>query len=260
MSLLSPDYILRVLLVFVRISGLLLAAPFFSQRSFPVRMRVLLAAVLAYSMTGLVTDEALPPQIGETLGFGLAVLTEAVTGLLLGFAAQFIFWAVQFAGEIMGFQMGLSLAQVYNPIEGQTSNPLGRFLSLIFLLVFVLLDGHHDLLRALGASFDVVPLAGANLAASGPLLLTWTGHFFATSVRLAAPFMITIFLIDVSLGIFARVVPQADLFSLSLPLKLLAGLSLFYFFVMHLVPLIPDMAAEIFDNLLMLIDALGSPA
>ena len=71
----------------------------------------------------------------------MAVAVEVLTGLVLGFTAQFIFWAVQFAGEIAGFQMGLSLAQVYDPATGGASNPLGNLLTLSFLLVFLLLDG-----------------------------------------------------------------------------------------------------------------------
>jgi hypothetical protein len=67
---------------------------------------------------------------------------------------------------VIGFQIGLSMAQVYNPLEGEYSNPLGRLLNLTFLLVFLLIDGHHHILRALITSFEVVPLAGAQVGAS----------------------------------------------------------------------------------------------
>jgi flagellar biosynthetic protein FliR len=163
---------------------------------------------------------------------------------------------VEFAGEIIGFQMGLSIAQVYNPISGATSNPLGRFLTVAFLLVFLVLDGHHYILRALVVSFEVVPLAGANLAATGPLLLGWTGQLFITALRLAAPFMITIFMLDAALGVFARLIPQADLFSLGLPLKLFAGLSLTYFYLQHFFPVIPDMILTMYGDMLTLIEML----
>ena len=185
--MLDPNYLLSVLLVFVRISGLLLAAPFFNQQSFSVRIRVLFAFVLAYSMAGLVA-EPLPDYAFHAFGFMAAIGVEAMTGLVIGFTAQFLFLAVQFAGEIIGFQMALGIAQVFDPVNGQSANPVGRLLSLIFLLVFVLTDGHHLVLRALEQSFVVVPLGGATLQASGPLLLDWTADFFTLALRLAAPY------------------------------------------------------------------------
>ena len=165
--------------------------------------------------------------------------------VLFGFAAQFIFWSVTFAGEIIGFQMGLSIAAVYNPMDGVASNPIGRVLTLTMLLVFLLLDGHHHMLRALVASFEVVPLSGADLSRGGPLLLQWMGAFFVTAIRLAAPFMITIFLVDVALGVFARVAPQADLFSMGLPLKIVIGLSLTILFMQNFMPILPDLIRQV---------------
>jgi flagellar biosynthetic protein FliR len=254
--LLDPEYLLRVLLVFVRIGGLFVAAPFFGQRLIPVQIKVMLSAVLAFSLTGLVGG-ALPPGIMHPVGFIVAVVIEAMTGALLGFAAQFVFYAVQFAGDVIGFQMSLSLAQIYNPISGEPSNPLGRMLTLGFMLLFILLDGPQQLIMALVSSFQVVPLAGANIVASGPLLLEWTGAFFKTALRLAAPFMVTLFLVDVALGVFARVVPQADLFSLGLPLKILVGLSLFALFIQQFGPVAPDLIIRMVEDVTQLLNVLG---
>lgn len=254
--LLEPAYVLTVLLVFVRIGGLLVAAPFFRQPFLPVLLKVFLAVLLAYGLAGFVGG-GLPPGVTKPLGFVVALGIEALTGLLLGFAAQFVFFAVSFAGDIMGFQMGLSMAQVFNPIEGDSSNPLGRLLSLFFLLLFVLLDGPHHLFRGLALSFEVVPLAGAHLAAGGPLLLEWTGGLFASALRLAAPFMVTLFLIDVALGVFARVVPQADLFSLGLPLKLFVGLALLMLFVQAFVPAATDLVGQAIDDLYRMVEVLA---
>jgi flagellar biosynthetic protein FliR len=254
MPVLNPEYLIRVFLVFVRIGGLMLSAPFFGHRSVPVRLRVLFAMMMAWAVAGLVPGP-LPDNALEPVPLALAVGIEALTGIAFGYTAQFIFWSVQFAGEVVGFQMGLSMAQIYNPVEGLYANPLGRLLSFSFLIVFILIDGHHHVLRALMASFQVVPLAGAQLMATGPLLLDWTGSLFVTALRLASPFMVTIFLVDVTLGVFARVVPQADLFSVGLPLKLLVGLGMMIFFLQNLFPVIPDLFLRMLDDLTALIEA-----
>jgi len=253
-SFLAPAFLIGLFLIFVRIGGMMTVAPFFGHQSVPVRVRILCSAALAWGLVGLVPS-ALPPHATEPAALLVAVVIEVLTGVAIGYAAQFIFWSVQFAGEVIGFQMGLSMAQIYNPAEGLYANPIGRLLSFSFLMVFILIDGHHHILRALVGSFDVVPLAGARLAATGPLLLDWTGALFITALRLAAPFMVTIFLVDVALGVFARVVPQADLFSMGLPLKLLVGFGIMYFFLQNFFPVIPDLVTQMINDLLQLIEA-----
>lgn len=257
MDLLDPRFLMTVMLVFVRIGGLLVTAPLFRQTVVPVQLKILLSVLLAYVLSGLVM-QPLPPHIFKTAGFVVAIGIEALTGLLIGLAAQFVFWAVQFAGEVLGFQMGLAMAKVFNPVSGVASNPLGRMLGLAVLIVFILVDGHHHVIRALVYSFDAVPLAGANLYAPGPLLLEWMGDFFRIALRLSSPFMITIFLIDATLGVFARVAPQADLFSIALPVKLLVGLGLFYFFLQELVPYLPDLVDLMVRQMYDLINAMGT--
>lgn len=255
MPALDTEYVLRVLLVFVRTSGLLLAAPFFGQRSIPVKVRVLLGVLLAYSFAGL-ADGRLPTYVEQDAGVVLALGLEVATGLLIGFAARLIFRAITFAGSIMGYQMALSIAQTYNPMNGTSSNPLGEILSFTFLVAFLLVDGHHFLLRALGHSFEVIPLGGASLSESGPPLLGFLGDFFHLSLRLAAPFIVLLFLTDIALGIFARLIPQANLFTLSLPAKLLVGTFLFMAFTQSLFPSVDLLMAHIESIVMEIIGAI----
>jgi len=256
MSLFDTGTIVRVLLVFVRVSGLLLAAPFFGQNSIPTRVRVLAGAVLAYSLAGFATGP-LPEYIAHDVGFVLVVLVEAGTGLLIGFTARLIFWAVNFAGTIMGYQMALSLSQTFNPMTGASSNPLGQILSYTFLLAFLLLDGHHMLLRALAQSFEAIPLGGGLLAPGGPLLLDWMADFFRIALRLAAPFLVLLFFVDVALGIFATLIPQANLFTLSLPAKLIVGIAIFFAFIQGFLPSVPPLVDRIDRLVLEIIRAIA---
>lgn len=255
MPFVTPEYVIRVFLVFVRIGAVLMAAPMFGHGSVPVRVKIFFSLLMAYALVGLVPGP-LPEHITEPLPLLLAVAVEVLTGVSIGYAAQFIFWTVQFAGEIVGFQMGLSLAQAYNPIDGQHANPIGRIIGLSFLMVFILIDGHHLILQGLVSSFSIVPLAGAEVQATGPLLLQWTGGLFVTAMRVASPFMVTIFLVDLTLGIFARMVPQADLFSLGLPLKLFVGVGLTFVFMQNFFPTIPGHVSHMLDDLLSVVEAL----
>ena len=252
----EADAVFRVLLVFVRVGGLLVAAPFFSRPFVPVLVKVMLAVLLAFVLAGFATGP-LPDHVGHPVGFAVALGVEAATGLLLGYGARFVFFAVQTAGEIIGFQMSLSMAQAYSPTADGSAGPIGQILTVAFLLLFVVLDGPHGLVRALVGSFEVVPLGGARLAAGGPLLIEWTGAFFATALQLAAPFMVALLLLDVALGIFARVVPQADLFAISLPAKLVLGIAAFYVFAQGFVAVAPSLLDGVVRDLAELVRALA---
>ena len=234
----------------------MVAAPVFSQKSVPVLTKVLLSVLLSVILVGF-APEGLPLHVTHPIGFLLAVSIEVLTGLLIGYAIRFVFWAVDMAGEMIGFQMSLSMAQVYDPMSGAASNPLGRMLTFVFLLLFCLLDGPQQVVIGLARSFVSVPLGGADLAAGGPLLLSWTGGFFSTAVRLAMPFLVALFLADVGLGVFARVVPQADLFSISLPLKIMAGLLISVTFMAAFFPLAPGLIDQAITSLDALFAALA---
>lgn len=257
MVLLDPASLLRLALVFGRVTGVLVVAPVFGQKGVPVPLKVLLGVLLSTVLVGF-AEGPLPPHITHPAGFVLAVGVEVLTGLLIGYAMRFVFWAVEFAGELMGFQMSLTMAQVYDPMSGATANPIARLITWLFLLLFLLLDGPQTLVVGMAESFVAVPVGGANLAAGGPVLLSWMGGFFATATRLAMPFMVALFLADVGLGVFSRVVPQADLFSISLPLKLLAGLAIAIAFVSAFVPLAPSLVDQVPTKLAELLVALGS--
>lgn len=255
MSVLDPQIVLYAFLIFVRIGGLLAASPFFEQSFIPVQVKVFLSALIAFSLVGIVPH---PPELDAThyLQLVLYVAIELLTGVVIGMAARFVFFAIRFAGEFIGFQMAISISQVISPADGQASNPISNVLMMTFLLVFLLLDGHHQILEALMASFRVIPLGTANLANPGNLMLTWTGQLFIIAIRLASPFMVTIFLVDMTLGIFARVAPQTEIFSQSLSLKLLVGVGLVYLYMGNFFPVIPSLLMQMTDDLLSMIEAI----
>ncbi len=253
--LLNPEYLLAVFLIFSRIGGVFVAAPFFSHPAIQVRLRIFIAVLMAWVLVALI-PVSLPPFALTPVGVVLCVFIEVLTGTLLGFTCRIIFWMVQFFAQTIGFQMGLSLAQAFNPMEGTSTTPLGRLLSIVMIIMFLLLDGHHHILQGLVFSFHGIPLAGANVSGGAELLLGWMGALFMSALQLCAPFMVTFFLLESCLGIFARVVPQADLFSISLPLKLLLGLILFGIFMSDFFPILPNLFDGMAIDMLKMIEAI----
>lgn len=255
MNVLSPLYLTGVLLVFVRVGGMLMSAPFFKQEVIPRQLRILIGVLLSYCLVGFAGS--VPVWALHPVGFVVAVAVEALTGVVIGFAAHFVFWAVQMMCDVIGFQMGLSMASALDPMSGQQSNPVGKLINLLFLLVFLLLDGHHHLIRGLALSFEVVPLAGAHLSAAGPLMLGWMGALFETALRLAAPFMVSLLMVDVTLAIYARSSPQGDIFGLNFVLKLGVGLFVLLLLVPQLMPELPGLVDQATNRVFDLIGVLA---
>jgi flagellar biosynthetic protein FliR len=251
----TNETLLILFLAFVRISGVLLSAPFFGQQGIPVKVRILLAVAIAYGMFGLVPG--LPASAFTAIGFVVAVVIEAITGIVIGFSAHVVFWGIQLGTEILGFQMGLSMAQAYNPVDGSKANPVNKIIGLLFLMLYILLDGPHHLMRALALSLLVVPMGGGLVHASGPLLIQWVMDMFHIALRIAAPFMVSLFLVDLALAVYTRSTPQANLFALSFLIKIGAGLGLLILIVPQLVPLAPEFVSTTATNLLTMVRALA---
>jgi flagellar biosynthetic protein FliR len=213
------------MLVLFRLSGIFLFAPALGSTAIPVRVKVLLALVLAFCIYPVI-----PPQ--APLGLSLMTLpavigSELLIGLIIGYGASLPLVALQMGGLLMGQQLGLGLARVYNPEFNEETEVIGQFLFLTALTIFLLLNGHHAMLSALIGSFQTVPLGG--YMPDGNILLLITGlltSMLELAIRVAAPLLTLVFLESVAMGFIARTVPQINILSLGFPLRIMAGLIL----------------------------------
>jgi flagellar biosynthetic protein FliR len=212
------------LLLFVRVTTLLLVAPLFGNRVIPVKVRILVGLALAFALLPLVP----PPPISaaaDTLGLTLLVAREVLLGLLLGLVASVGFFGVLFAGQIVGIQMGFGIVNVIDPQSETQVAVTAEFQNLLFLLVFLTLDGHHLVIDALAKSLARVPLGSFALAADTlDAAVRESGAVFSTSLRVGAPIVAFLFITSVALGIIARTAPQLNVFNLGFPVQIVGGL------------------------------------
>ncbi len=221
-------------LIFVRISALLFTAPIFGSRAVPARLRILIAFVLSVTMLPKVKTGAEPADLLYAAGL-LALAKEAAVGLFLGFSMRMVFEVFQIAGRVIGTQMGLGVAELIDPDNGAQSSPIGNLLTLTATVLFLQLNGHHVVIRALNDSFRLVPLSSAQfMHAVAARKVTWMfNDVLAIAIRMAAPTMVAFFLVERSMGIMARLAPQMNVFFIGLPLRLGLGL----FILINLIPL-----------------------
>ena len=178
---------------------------------------------------------------------GLVPLTfkEVLIGLFLGFNAKFMFESFQFAGRLISTQMGLGMANLVDPDNGQPVTPFGNIYSFMAIVFFLSLNGHHFMISALYKSFELAPVYSVDLL--HPMakikMMTMFNGIFAIGIKLAAPVMATLFLIEVCMAIMARVVPKMNIFFIGMPIRLavgtlvvIASFPMFYLFVNTLLP------------------------
>ncbi|MFA5508715.1 MAG: flagellar biosynthetic protein FliR [Vulcanimicrobiota bacterium] len=214
------------LLAFVRIVFIFQQAPILGSKHIKGQAKVGLAACLAVVAFPNLPMPANMPE--DPRGFILALLAQVVVGLAIGYVSFLVMAAAQFGGEMMDIQMGLSVAASMDPSSGGTSKLLNRLNFYVAMMLYLMVDGHHMLLRALFRSFQVIPVT--EFRVSGRLVsefITHTEEIFLIGLQVAAPPLAALFITQVAMGLLARVAPQMNVFMLSFPLNIAIGLMLF---------------------------------
>jgi len=214
------------LLVLFRVSGVLLVAPVFGSAAIPHPAKVFFAVVLAALFFPMVdrAGVSVDPTLGAVL---LAAGGELAVGLLIGFAASLLFSAVQLGGQLIDQELGLMMANVIDPVTNEQVSIVSQFKLILSVVVYLLIDGHHFLLTAVRDSFAAVPLLGVRVsgAAAARLSDAVMGDLFRMAVQIAAPAMVTLFLITVAMAFMARAVPEMNVFMLGFPVRIAVGLA-----------------------------------
>lgn len=213
------------LLLFGRLSGLFLSAPILSSRMLPVRLKVLIVAMLALTLSYVVPLQDSVSSIGTPGLFIAAMVMEFVVGYTIGFICYVALGAIQTAGQLMDMQMGFAIVNVMDPSSGTQIPLMGNLTQTIALMVYLAMNGHHYLLEALVQSYKIIPVMGLSMNHRLLDLLTEiTVYMFMIAVKIAAPLVIAVLTTDIAMGFIARTVPQMNVFMVGLPLKIILGL------------------------------------
>jgi flagellar biosynthetic protein FliR len=220
----AMSQVIGFMLVVARLSGLFLIAPVFSSRLLPARIKVMALAVIAAAMTPVLMSSE-PPIPKDVFGLVLAIGVETVIGFAIGFSVAIVFSAVQVGASFIDTSIGFSMANIVDPLNNAQASVLGSFYTLVATLTFLSVGGLDWMLAGFKRSYEVLPLAGTpDVPAMMDNLFGSFGQLFAMAFQIAAPVLVTLLLVDVVLGIVARVVPQMNVFFVGIPLKIGVGL------------------------------------
>lgn len=241
---LTVESILTGALIFIRISAILFALPFFGDEPIPVQVRILLAIAMAFGFSTIIPADwarALPTDL---VPFIWLVVKEVCIGLFIGYVAKLAFDGILMAASLVGYQMGFGTADLIAP--GLTTS-VSAFTAMhrgIMMLIFLSLNLHYIYLDGLIKTFQMIPAGGILPSKElAPFLIQLVGGIFLVAMQLSAPVMVALIFANLALGLAARTVPQLNVFTMSFPVGFFVGMAIY----LACVPFYPEWMTEHFN-------------
>jgi len=212
------------LLILARITSFIFVCPFFGGRQTPNLVKVGFGIMLSVLVYGAVPFY--PPNYNTIIGYTVIVLKEVITGFLVGYAVQLCEMIVNFAGQIVDMQIGLSMVNLFDPATNQQVTITGSLYSQVLTVALLLSGMYRFILSALVDTFTLIPINGAVIHADRMLdsVVLFLRDYIVIGFRIALPIFIITFITNVILGVLAKVSPQMNMFSVGIQIKIVIGL------------------------------------
>lgn len=220
----DPVQILGFIIIFARISGVMASAPIFGDQNIPIQIKTALTFIMALVFYPVLAAPQIPANPDLLYMIKLMAL-EVGVGLLIGFSARLLLAGVSMAGEVVGFQMGLGIANVVDPVSQNQVSLIGQLQIIFSLLLLVVMDGHHLFIQAIASSYQLIPPGGFEL--TEPLfkhLTDLSAGIFVLSLQIGAPLIVAMMAANLAIGLMARSVPQLNVIVVGFPFTIGMGL------------------------------------
>jgi flagellar biosynthetic protein FliR len=215
MGIFTP-YIYNFLFILLRAGIVVSLLPFFGSKNFPAQFKIGFIVAIALILTPVVEL-----NVSKT-GIPLLVMREAIIGITLGLTARFIFLAVEMAGQVISNAMGLSLAAIFDPDFGQ-STEIARFYGMAAMLIFLSMDAHHDLIYVFVKSYEWLPGGQISFKDLIPEVVSVSGNMFLIALKISAPVVIAMLISHLLLGFIYKAAPQMNIFFIGYPVYIFVG-------------------------------------
>jgi len=237
------ETLLGFTLVLMRISTFFLVLPVFGWKAIPVNVKSATAILLAVFFCSVIPPGELPTG-PSTVMIVLLLVGEGIYGMALGLVVTLLFSAVQLSGRIIEQQMGLTMAEIIDPLTGEQASPLSSLLEMMFILLFLSANGHHLFLLILSRSYSAFPPGTMPAIPTLAAAVIDTGSvMFLACLRLAAPMLAGFLVLMVAMALLARLVPEINILFLGMPIRVALGL----FMAAMFLPLIGSFTTEMAD-------------
>lgn len=241
----------------MRVGAAVATMPVISSRNIPAPAKIGAAALLAFVLTPTAAGAPTPPKLGTPLP--LAIGQELLIGVVFGFVVSLVYSGIQMAGQLLGIQMGFNIANALDPVgQGGQLSYLDQLYALIAGMIFLTVNGHHQVIQALQQSFEIVPLGTFALGqAVADDLVNLLAQATIISIRIGLPVAAALFLTDVAFLIVGRTAPQMNIFFVGQPVKVGVGLVTFFIALPAMVAYVTQVFGGIQRDLVQLLRTVG---
>ena len=254
-----PIYQLQALcFIFLRMTSILFWMPIFDSKNIPLLYKLGLSFALSLMLLPMLGHQTnIAPD--NTVMLVIGIMTEVAMGFCIGLSVKLIFTAIQFGGEIVGYQMGLAIANVFDPNTGGQVSIISHFKYMVAVLVFLSIDAHYVFFKAIVECFMVIPPYGFHMSNSlAAYMIKLGGNMFIIALKLSSPLLVTLLFTSIALGLVARTVPQMNVFFVAMPLKLIIGFGCMGLVLPILISFFCYLFNDMADILTLLIKVIGT--
>jgi len=219
------DALFGLFMVFVRCSAAVMSSPLFGAQNTPVTVRIFTSLAIAFAISLVVKGNLghAPAHMGTLL---ITVANEVACGILIGLLLQLVIQIAMIAGSFLDMQIGLGMSQTMNPLLGIPVTILGQFKMMLGTMIFLAMDGHHQVIHAIVGSYKVAPtLTASDLGILHSGIMGLMSHFMMLSLQIAAPVLGVSIIIDAALGLMSKALPQLQPIQIGAPAKLGLGMA-----------------------------------
>lgn len=229
-------------LILIRLASFVFAAPFFNMANVPRKVKAGFALCLTVLVYSLFPDMTV--EYNGMIDYAIIVVEEMIVGILLGAVTSFCVQIIMFAGKIIDMDIGISMAQLYDPTTRMQVGIMGNFYYYMMMLLLIISGMHQYLVAAIVETYKVIPIGGVKFGAGiYTAIISFMSDFFVIGFRIALPVFAAALLMNCVLGIMAKVAPQMHMFAVGIQLKLLTGL-LIMFVTVRLLPAVATFVSD----------------
>ncbi|MBC7380667.1 MAG: flagellar biosynthetic protein FliR [Burkholderiaceae bacterium] len=246
----AASWLLAIALCCVRVGMVLVMTPLLGGAQLPARVRLFLVLAVAVVFSPQLNVGLLTAS-GDVPFIILMSVNEVIWGALMAFGLLCAFSAFMVAGRVLDLQIGFGLATLIDPMTRNSAPLLGVGLQMYGVVCFLAADGHHLVIRALARSWALIPLGASPSDIPFERVFQHFGVMFTLGVVMASAVMVVLFLVDVGMALGLRVLPQANVFLLSIPVKIVTGMCVLALSMQYLGPVMK----KIFSHAINYLDA-----
>ncbi len=236
-------YIPNFLLILLRASVFMALLPFLSSKSFPAQFKIGFALVIALVLTPIVEFKI------EEDNIPLLIAKEVLLAMTLGITVRSVFMAVDIAGQAMSNALGMSIATVFNPEIGQ-STEIARLYGIFATLLFFAMDAHHDRIDMFVKSYGLLPAGQVNIKNLLANVISNSGRAFVIALKVGAPVLVGLVITNLLLGFIYKAAPQINIFFVSFPVYIVIGFLIMLLSIPVLVYVLGGYFGEMKDGML----------